>query len=41
MNIIKYVSSTTINVVDVQAKFALKWQPLIKFNTITRTPNTT
>ena len=35
MNILKYVNFRRINIVDVQAKFALEWQPLIGVNTLT------
>ena len=32
---------TNINIVDVHAKFALEWQPLIEVNILTWAPNTT
>ena len=36
-----YFTVTGINILDVHSKFALKWQTLIGFNTLTWAPNTT
>jgi hypothetical protein len=41
MNIKTYFILTSMNINDVYAKFALKWQPLVKVNILAWTPYTT
>ena len=41
MNIKRCFTFTKTNIIDVHAKFALEWQPLIGFDTLTWAPNTT
>ena len=40
INIQKHSTFTIINIIDVYAKFAIEWQPLIGVNIMTRAPNT-
>jgi len=40
-NYISIYIFTKINIIDVAAKFAMEWQPLIGVNPLTRAPNTT